>query len=183
MITMKDIIREGNETLRKVAEEVKLPLTEEDIHIGKQLLDYVKNSQDIEFAEQHNLRPGVGLAAPQINISKRILAIHAIDENDELFTHVLFNPKIISHSVEKTFLPSGEGCLSIDREIPGYVPRYSRITVRATNIEGNEIKLRLSGFQAIVCQHEIDHLNGILFFDHINKENPLEIPEGATSLF
>lgn len=183
MLTMKDIIREEHVTLREVAKEVAIPLSEEDKKIGEQLLEYVRNSQDEEVAEKHGLRPGVGLAAPQINVSKRIIAVHTIDENDELFSHILFNPKIISHSVEKTFLPNGEGCLSIDREIPGYVPRYSRITVRATNIEGNEMKLRLSGFNAIVCQHEIDHLNGILFFDHINKENPLEIPENAQSLY
>lgn len=183
MLTMKDIIREEHVTLRAVAKEVAIPLSEEDKKIGEQLLEYVRNSQDEEVAEKHGLRPGVGLAAPQINVSKRIIAVHTIDENDELFSHILFNPKIISHSVEKTFLPNGEGCLSIDREIPGYVPRYSRITVRATNIEGNEMKLRLSGFNAIVCQHEIDHLNGILFFDHINKENPLEIPENAQSLY
>lgn len=183
VLTMNDIIREEHETLREIAKEVTIPLSDEDKKIGEQLLEYVKNSQDEEIAEKHGLRPGVGLAAPQINVSKRIIAVHTADENDELFSHILFNPKIISHSVEKTFLPNGEGCLSIDREIPGYVPRYSRITVRATNIKGEEIKLRLSGFNAIVCQHEIDHLNGILFFDHINKENPLEIPDNAQSLY
>lgn len=183
MLTMKDIIRESHETLRVVANEVVIPLSDEDKKIGEQLLEYVKNSQDIEIAEKYGLRPGVGLAAPQINVSKRIIAVSALDESEDEFSYILFNPKIISHSVEKTFLPGGEGCLSVDREIPGYVPRYSRITVRATNIEGEEIKLRLSGFKAIVCQHEIDHLNGILFFDHINKDNPLTIPEGAQSLY
>lgn len=183
MLTMNDIIREGHDTLREVAKDITIPLSDEDKLIGQQLLEYVKNSQDEEIAEKYGLRPGVGLAAPQINVSKRIIAVHTTDENDELFSHILFNPKVISHSVEKTYLPGGEGCLSIDREIPGYVPRYSRITVRATNIEGNEIKLRLSGFTAIVCQHEIDHLNGVLFFDHINKENPLAIPDNAQSLY
>lgn len=183
MITMSDIIREGHVTLREVAKDVPIPLSDEDKRIGEKLLEYVKNSQDIEIAEEHGLRPGVGLAAPQINICKRIIAVSAIDENEEEFSYILFNPKIISHSVEKTFLPGGEGCLSVDREIPGYVPRYSRITVRATNINGEEIKLRLSGFKAIVCQHEIDHLNGVLFFDHINKDNPLAVPENAQSLY
>lgn len=183
MLTMKDVIREGHETLRKVATEVTIPLTDEDISTGNQLLEYVKNSQEPEVAEKYELRPGVGLAAPQINISKRIIAVHATDLEDKLYSYVLFNPKIISHSVEKTFLPGGEGCLSIDREIPGLVPRYSRITIRAFGIDGNEIKLRLSGFAAIVFQHEIDHLNGILFFDHINKKNPLEVPEDIQPLY
>ncbi len=53
--------------------------------------------------------------------------------------------KIISHSVERTYLQGGEGCLSVDREVPGYVPRYTRITVKATSINGEEVKLRLKG--------------------------------------
>lgn len=91
-------------------------------------------------------------------------------------------PKIISHSVERTYLQSGEGCLSVDREVPGYVPRYTRITVKATSINGEEVKLRLKGLPAIVFQHEIDHLNGVMFYDHINKENPFAAPDGSKPL-
>ncbi len=74
-------------------------------------------------------------------------------------------------------LQGGEGCLSVDREVPGYVPRYTRITVKATSINGEEVKLRLKGLPAIVFQHEIDHLNGVMFYDHINKENPFAAPD------
>lgn len=90
-----------------------------------------------------------------------------------------FNPKIISHSVEKAYLVSGEGCLSVDEDIPGYVPRYARITVEAYDEEGKKLRLRLKEYAAIVFQHEIDHLNGILFYDHIDKENPFKPIDNA----
>ncbi|MBO9130332.1 peptide deformylase [Bacillus sp. 165] len=179
MLTMKDIIREGHPVLREVAKEVPLPPSEEDIHTLKSMIEFVINSQNPELAAHYQLRPGIGLAAPQIGISKRMIAVHVTDHDDKLYSYALFNPKIISHSVERTYLTSGEGCLSVDRSVPGYVPRYARITVKATSINGEELKLRLKGLPAIVFQHEIDHLNGIMFYDHINQTNPLAIPENA----
>lgn len=164
---MKDIVREGNPILRQIAEEVKLPASEEDKNTLQKMLQFVINSQDEEIAKKYNLRPGIGLAAPQIGISKRMIAVHVVDENGELFSEGIFNPKIISHSVEETCLENGEGCLSVDREIPGQVPRYARITVKGTTLEGKEVTLRLKGILSIVFQHEIDHLNGIMFYDRI----------------
>ena len=182
MITMKDIIRDGHPTLRAIAKEVPLPPSEEDKKILASLLEYVINSQDPVIAKEKNLRPGVGLAAPQFNVSKRMIAIHATDEKDVQHTYALFNPKIISHSVEKTYLAQGEGCLSVDEPIPGYVPRYRKITVTGTTLEGKEVRLRLKGYIAIIFQHEIDHLNGIMFYDHINKENPFQPIENAVPI-
>ncbi|WP_066289645.1 peptide deformylase [Bacillus sp. FJAT-29937] len=179
MLTMRDIIRDGHPTLRKVAEEVPLPPTDEDKQILQSLLEYVINSQNPEIAEKYGLRAGIGLAAPQINISKRMIAVHLKDEKGTIHSYALFNPKIKSHSVEKAYLTTGEGCLSVDESIPGYVPRYARITVQGTTIDGNDVKLRLKGMLAIVFQHEIDHLNGIMFYDHINNEDPLKPIEGA----
>ena len=176
---MKDIIRDGHPTLREVAEEVILPASEEDKEILKSLLDYVINSQNPETAEKYGLRPGIGLAAPQINVSKRMIAVHLHDEKGVLHSYALFNPKIKSHSVEQAYLTSGEGCLSVDENIPGFVPRYARVTVQGTTLEGKEVKLRLKGLLAIVFQHEIDHLNGVMFYDHINKNDPFAQIEGA----
>lgn len=182
MITMENIIRDGHPTLRLVAKEVSLPASEEDKKILQQLLEYVIASQNPEIAKEHGLRPGIGLAAPQINVSKRMIAIHVTDEKDNLHSYALFNPKIISHSVEKAYLSTGEGCLSVDESIPGFVPRYARVTVTATTLEGEEVKLRLKGLPAIVIQHEIDHLNGIMFYDHINKEEPYQPIENGTAI-
>jgi peptide deformylase len=180
MLTMDDIVRDGHPVLRKVAEEVPLPPSDSDKAILESLIQYVKNSQDPETANRHGLRPGIGLAAPQINVPKRMIAVHVTDEKDNLYSYALFNPKIISHSVERSYLSAGEGCLSVDESIPGYVPRYARITVKGTDLDGKEVKLRLKGLPAIVFQHEIDHLNGIMFYDHINKQDPFaEIPNAS----
>ncbi|MBD3106884.1 peptide deformylase [Bacillus sp. AGMB 02131] len=180
MITMKDIVLEGHPVLRQVAKDVKLPASSEDQQTAKDLLEYVINSQDPVTAEKYGLRPGIGLAAPQIAVSKKIIAVHVTDEKGKLYSYALFNPKIVSHSIEKTYLSSGEGCLSVDRPVPGYVPRYARITVEAVTVDGEKIKLRLKGMVAIVFQHEIDHINGIMFYDHINKENPFAPVENGT---
>ncbi|WP_163536668.1 peptide deformylase [Gracilibacillus sp. YIM 98692] len=179
MITMKDIIREGNPILQQVAKEVPIPPSDEDKQTLQEMLTFLKNSQDEEIAEKYQLRAGVGLAAPQIGLSKRMIAVHFQDFNEVEYSYGLFNPKIVSHSIAKTYLSSGEGCLSVDREVPGYVPRYQKITVKALDLNENEVKLKLKGFAAIVFQHEIDHLNGVMFYDHINKQDPFQVPENA----
>ncbi|MFT9427807.1 MAG: peptide deformylase [Sporolactobacillus sp.] len=177
MITMDDIIREGNPILRQVAEDVSLPASDEEKETLREMLEFLKNSQDPETAKKYQLRAGIGLAAPQIAISKRMIAIYLDDDNGKHHEYMLFNPKIVSHSIENTYLDGGEGCLSVDREVPGYVPRHARIKVKAFDINGKPLTLRLKGYPSIAVQHEIDHLNGILFYDHINKEDPFKIPD------
>ncbi|RYL90307.1 peptide deformylase [Sporolactobacillus sp. Y61] len=177
MITMDDIIREGNPILRQVAKEVPLPATDEEKQTLRDMLEFLKNSQDEKTAKKYHLRAGIGIAAPQIAISKRMIALFLDDEKGKHYEYTLFNPKIISHSVENTYLEGGEGCLSVDRDVPGFVPRHARVKVKAFDIDGKPLKLRLKGYPAIAIQHEIDHLNGILFFDRINKDNPFKIPD------
>ncbi|MGL4662535.1 MAG: peptide deformylase [Culicoidibacterales bacterium] len=182
MLTMKDIIRDGDSRLRTVCDEVTFPLNDEQKMNAKLMLEYLVNSQDEILAERHGLRAGVGLAAPQIGITERFFAIHTHDEQDVLYSTVIFNPKIIAHSEKQTYIPSGEGCLSVDEELPGIVPRYQKITVRGFDIDGQPITWKVSDFIAIVCQHEIDHLNGVMFYDHFNKQNPMLPPENSSPL-
>ncbi|MEI4771799.1 peptide deformylase [Psychrobacillus sp. FJAT-51614] len=180
MILMKDIIRDGHPTLRKKTSEMTFPLSEEDQKLATDLLEYIINSQNEEVAEKYKLRAGIGLAAPQVNAEKRMFALHLTDEEDNLISFVAVNPKIISHSVEKTYISAGEGCLSVDEVIEGYVPRYARITATGFYPDGKPFKKRLKGLAAIAFQHELDHLNGIMFYDHINKLNPYaEIPDST----
>lgn len=180
MFLMEDIIREGNEVLREKALDVSFPLTEEDRKLAHDMLEYLINSQNPEIAERYGLRGGIGLAANQVNSLKRMFALHLEDEHGDLVSFVAINPKIVSHSVEMTYLTSGEGCLSVDRNVPGYVPRYARITVKFFDVDGKEQKIRLTGLPAIAFQHELDHLNGIMFYDRINKDNPFaEIPNAV----
>ena len=175
---MDDIVREGHPTLREKAAEVVLPASKEDKETLKKMIEFVINSQDPDISSKYGLRPGIGLAAPQLGISKRMIAIH-VDDDDELYSYALFNPKIVSHSTQKSYLAGGEGCLSVDREVQGLVPRYAKITVKAIDLEGKEVKIRLKGLPAIVFQHEIDHLNGIMFYDHINQDDPFQELEDA----
>jgi peptide deformylase len=177
LITRKDIVIDGHPVLRQVAQDVPIPLTEEDKKIMKDLLEYVINSQDEELAKKYDLKPGVGLAAPQIAVSKKLIGVHFTDEDGKLHSYALANPKIISHSIDTIFIESGEGCLSVEKEVKGHVPRYERIKVKAYDIEGNEVLLKLRDYAAIVLQHEIDHLHGILFYDRIDKEQPFKITE------
>src|SRR5690625_2569492 len=133
MLTMKDIVREGHPALRKTAKDVQLPPSKDVKETLNKMLNFLKNSQDDELAEKYNLRSGVGLAAPQIDVNKRLIAIYFTDSKDKLHSYQLINPKIISHSVEQAYLANGEGCLSVDRNVEGYVVRHARITVKAIN--------------------------------------------------
>ncbi len=180
MITMEDVVREGNPILRERAENVAMPPSEEDKDTLQKMHEFLVNSQDPELSLKYNLRPGIGLAAPQIGVSKRMIAVLVEDEDGQLYDYALFNPRIMSHSVQKSYLEGGEGCLSVDRDVPGFVPRNYKVKVKAFDIEGKEIELRLKGLPSIVFQHEIDHLNGVMFYDHINKEDPFERPGGIS---
>lgn len=174
MILMDDIIRDGHPSLREEAEEIEFPLSSELKTLADEMIEFLKNSQDYDTAEKYDLRPGVGIAAPQLNVKKRMFAMHIPAELDEAepTSIVMINPRIIRHSVQTTALQDGEGCLSIDEIHEGFVPRNKRITVEYYDLDGNKIKERFKGYPAIVVQHEVDHLNGILFYDHINPFDP-----------
>ncbi|WP_028392701.1 peptide deformylase [Bacillus cihuensis] len=179
IITMDDIVKEGDPILQQKTEEVKLPLSEEDKETLESMMQFLKNSQDPVIAKKYQLRAGVGLSGNQIGLNKRMFVMYFTDEKGTLYEHALVNPKIISHSATMIYLPQSEGCLSVDREISGYVPRYERVRVKATDLTGKEIELRLKGFPAIVFQHEFDHLNGIMFYDRINEKNPFKLPDNV----
>ncbi|PWG00667.1 peptide deformylase [Levilactobacillus bambusae] len=180
MFLMKDIVRDGDPVLRQEAAQVTFPLSEEDQQLARDLMTYLEVSQDPDLCQKYGLRAGVGLAAPQVGVSKQMASVlvPAEDEAGEpVFKDVIINPVIVSHSIQDGALTEGEGCLSVDKDVPGFVPRHDRITLRYSDVEGNEHKIRLKNYPAIVCQHEIDHLHGILFYDHINDEHPFTVPD------
>lgn len=149
-----DMYKLGFETeeavLRKVAEPVK--------EFDQALKDQIKEM--IQFMIDSN---GVGLAAPQIGDSRRILVIGF----DDVKPLALINPEIIETSMEENVYE--EGCLSI----PGMyakVTRPERIKVQAWNERGRPFTIDADGMLATVIQHEIDHLNGVLFIDHLKDK-------------
>lgn len=182
MLTMKDIIKEGNPILKVKSVDVVLPLSEEDENTLKSMIEYIFNSINPEIAEKYKLRPAVGIAAPQVGKNIKMLVMYCTDEYGNEHYYPMVNPRIISYSEELTYLDCGEGCLSVNRETHGYVHRPRRVSLETYLYDNGELKkvaLRLKGYPALVFQHEYDHLNGILFVDRINKKEPFKVPENS----
>lgn len=177
MIKMRDILDEKDKRLRQVSKEVEFPLSKKDKETIEEMIEYLTNSQIEEMAEKYNLRPGMGLAAIQLGIPKRYFVV--VNEYDEgqFETYVMINPRMISNSVEKIYVDQGEGCLSVNRAVEGIIPRYARVTFEAYDIEGRKINVRAREELAIAFQHELDHLNGMIFTDHIDPKNPFKDQE------
>ena len=174
---MKDIIDEKDKRLRQISKEVEFPLTKEDKKTINDIIEFLTNSQIPELAEKYDLRAGMGLAAVQLGILKRYLVIvHEVEEG-KFDNYVVINPKIVSNSLEQIYVEGCEGCLSVNRDVEGIVPRYARVTIEGYDIDGNKIKIRAREELSVAFQHEIDHLNGIMFTDHIDKKNPYKNQE------
>lgn len=172
-INYETIVKDTDPKLRNKSVPVDLPLSSKHLALAKRMLRYVKDSRDEDKAEKYNLRPAVGLAAPQVGEFIQIIMVMVDQEEGDPKVYLLANPKIIAHSVQQAALKGGEGCLSVEIVHEGYVKRAARITVRAYDIlSGTEILIKEHGYAAIVLQHEIDHLNGILFYDRIESSDP-----------
>ncbi len=172
MFKKLNILDEKDPHLRKISENVIFPLTKEEKDLIQRMVDHLTFSQIEEYEKKYDLRPGMGLAFPQLGINKRIIVIvYEVDE-ETFENYVFINPKIVSYSNEMIAAEAGEGCLSVNREIEGHVPRHARVTVEGFDENGNKIKVRAREDLALAFQHEIDHLDGILFFDRIDKKKP-----------
>ncbi|KPL05900.1 peptide deformylase [bacterium SM23_57] len=151
-MALREIITVPHPTLKKKARKVN--------DFGPQLQALVD-----DMVETMRAAPGVGLAAPQIDIPLRLIVVEFGDEEDETVPPKLYaviNPEITRHSQET--LIGIEGCLSVPNLI-GDVERYESITVKGLNRQGQPLKIKAEGWLARIFQHEIDHLNGVLFID------------------
>lgn len=179
------IVKDSNPNLRSKCEEVK-EITPEVIDLVNDMHNYLVMSQDEVESKKYKIREGVGLAAPQVGKNIKALVVYYEEEVDGIkyvVDHRLINPKIILESIKEVYLSGGEGCLSVDQNHEGYVYRHYKIQVRAINAKTmKEEVITARGYEAIVLQHEIDHLNGILYYDHINKKDPFMIKGGALRL-
>lgn len=177
---MLKIYDDKEKILRERCESVSLPLSKDEKNKLWEMLDYLEKSQDDDYAQKHNIRAGVGLASPQIGIKKRMFVIYYKkkdkDDKEIEIKYALVNPKIVSNSVRKCALKGGEGCLSVKDDKEGYVYRYYKITLKAFDlVQNKDITINAQGYDAIVLQHELDHLDGILYYDHINKRDPFKV--------
>jgi len=179
---MLRIVKDTATSIRARSTDVEEPTSKEVKELLDEMLQYLKDSQDPAFREANpKVREGVGLAAPQIGVNKRMLVIYYPKDDGTFVQYELVNPLIISSSVRQCYIEAGEGCLSVDNEHEGYVPRCYKVTVKAYDaFLGENVQIRAVGFDAVVLQHEIDHLNGILFYDRIDKKNPFkQIPDAV----
>lgn len=119
-----------------------------------------------DMAETMYDAPGIGLAAPQIGKSLKLIVVDLPRKEDEQPRFLaMVNPEIIAHEGGQI---DEEGCLSVP-ELTAKVSRYKKLTVRYQDLEGGEHQLETEDRFAVVLQHEIDHLNGILFIDHLSS--------------
>lgn len=165
------IFKDSNPIMRKKSLPVEIPLKKEDKETLDFMLEYLIKSQDEEYAKKHNIRAGVGIAAIQLGILKRMFAVY-YKVGEEEVKYQLVNPRIIETSVKKCALQNGEGCLSVDKDHPGLVHRFYKIKMEAFDALRNEfIVITASGYDAIVLQHEYDHLDGLFYYDRIDSKN------------
>jgi peptide deformylase len=180
-MALREIITPANPILRQKAKKVTTFNT-----ALKTLVD--------DMVDTMREAPGVGLAAPQVAVGLRVVVIEYADEPEPVEgqelaeppkpkLYKLVNPEIVKASDE--MLMGAEGCLSI----PGYngeVPRHKAVTVKALNLQGKPLKIKAEGWLARIFQHEIDHLDGILFIDRATKiwkanntESRAKVPEAG----
>lgn len=146
---VKNVIQEPEPILRQKAKPYTKIGTAEAKKLVKDMLETMEEKQ------------GIGIAAPQINESVQVIIVRT--ENGP---YTLFNPKLIKTSKKKE--PYEEGCLSVVG-VYGLVPRYSSVEVEAQNESGETVRIKAEGYLARIFQHEIDHINGILFIDRSTK--------------
>ncbi len=154
MAKVLKIVQEGDPILRKKAEFVKDP---ESLEIKKLVAGMIETMKKAG---------GLGLAAPQVGYSLRLFTVNVEDK-----IYVFINPEIKDLSEDK--IPFEEGCLSVEKTW-GPVARPKKLTIKALNESGKPVKVRAKGLLARVIQHEMDHINGVLFIDKAEKLYKIE---------
>lgn len=179
MIPSKDwLVYDDNPIMKQKIEDLCFPLNEKDNEIISKMISYVDASYDNQAAK-YNIQPGIGIAAIQLGYAKKIIYIHLDDENGIEQKYLLANPKIVKASMNKMYIDSGEGCLSVKKKHKGYSIRNEIVFVKAFDIFANkEIEIKATGILSACLQHEIDHNNNMFFYDRINKFDPFKIEKG-----
>lgn len=163
MATKDSIITLPNPHLRQKSKKVNI-VTDE---IRQVISDMKAATLDWEASRPHEL--GVALAAIQIDKKYRIIIVrNNFDDKDDKSFSVFINPEVIK--LEGEVSEDYEGCLSVT-DVYGKVPRYDKVRIKALNPDGRQVRIRAQGFLARVFQHEIDHMNGMVFVDHL-KDKP-----------
>ena len=157
---LKIEIWKDNPILRTVCDTIKTSEWKQYVKLGREMVAYIKDPE----------HDGVGLAAPQVGVTKRIIIVSLLHNwDDENFqTVMMLNPEIVEAS-EETTTDIEEWCLSLPKTKKGFVARHKDIKLRYFDERMKEKVLRLSGLPSVIVQHEIDHLNGVLYIDKLVK--------------
>ncbi|WP_425380377.1 peptide deformylase [Spiroplasma endosymbiont of Stenodema calcarata] len=178
------LVFDDTPSIRDTSNDVALPLSSENELVMQKLIDFVRYSQNPQKNHQQTIRPAVGLAAPQIGDNIKMYYIRIEDTDNEtglkqVIEHAMINPVIIGKSAQLACIEEGEGCLSVDGDKEGFVPRSFRIIISGYDyLKQQQVTITARSYEAIVFQHEQEHLEGKLYYDLINKKNPwLKIPD------
>lgn len=172
------IVKDNKKTLLNECKSVNIPLNKNDELIMLKMIDWVRASQDKTFNANQEMTEAIGIAAPQIgaNIKMYYILLPIFDEKNNktnYIEHALINPKINGKSKQIAALKSGEGCLSVEKNHEGLVPRSYKIHVSGYDfLKKTYVNLIVRNYEAIVFQHEQDHLEKKLYYHHINKKDP-----------
>lgn len=155
-MAIREIRKDGDDILKKKSKEIEV-IDEKIKQLGQDMLDTMYKND------------GIGLAACQVGMLKRMIVydIRYIEEDAKKEGHILINPKITSRS--KAMIEVEEGCLSFP-DLYKNVVRHEKVTVEYTDIDGKRKKINAKDIEAVVLQHEIDHLDGIVFLDRIAEQ-------------
>ena len=168
--TMNWIKTDNDPILRKKSTKVEF-LDKNILENINRMVSYIDASYN-KKEKLYKIKPGIAIAAPQVGLNKRIIYVHFAEEDTE-YRYLLINPEIISFSEASSFIENGEGCLSVKNDVSGNIQRHYKIIVKAFDLlQNKEVEIVAKDLLSICLQHEIDHLDGILYPDHINKENP-----------
>lgn len=166
-MTVREIVTPPNPTLRKKATKVRT------------VTPAIQSLAD-DMVETMRIAPGVGLAAPQVDVSQRLIVVEFAEQSEDPDApeqdpklYVVINPEIVRRSPETVM--GTEGCLSLPG-IMGEVERHEWVTVKGLDRNGHPFKKKARGWLARIFQHEIDHLDGVLFIDHATQVWRVEEP-------
>jgi peptide deformylase len=154
-MALREVLKFPDKRLREVSTPIE--------KITDEIRELANDMAEVMYDE-----PGIGLAAPQVGQIVRLIVVDTewtAEDDAEQSPLVLVNPEIVEHSGQITW---SEGCLSVP-DFEADVSRASHVKLRASNLEGEDLEIDASELQAVCFQHEIDHLDGVLFIDRISR--------------
>lgn len=160
-MALLNILRYPDERLHRTAKPVAT--------IDKTIRELIKNMAETMYAAN-----GIGLAATQVNVQKRVIVIDVSEERNQILS--LINPEITAATGTTQYK---EGCLSVP-DVYDTVTRFEAVQIRALSYSGKSVSFEATGLLAICLQHEIDHLNGTLFIEHLSQLKQSRIRKSCT---